>query len=85
VATLVEATLYKTLNPNIEIRNLDKAEKKKISYHEITKGRNYEKDHETFRFFQMSCFRDSFHVFAMNSIAQNKEITLNKIKNEPPL
>jgi len=62
-----------------EIRNLDKPEKKKISYHEITKGRNHEKDHETFRVFQISCFRDSFYFFAINSNAQNKEITFNSV------
>jgi hypothetical protein len=65
------------LNSNIEIRNLDIPEKKKISYHENTKGRNHEKDHETFRVFQISCFRDSFYFFAINANAQNKEIMFN--------
>ncbi len=43
---------------NKNITNPDKPEKKAIFYHEITKGRNHEKDHESFRVFQFSCFRD---------------------------
>ncbi|RLC16411.1 MAG: hypothetical protein DRI24_08435 [Deltaproteobacteria bacterium] len=44
--------------------NPDKPEKKKIIYHETTKNRNHEKDHENFRGFQFSCFRDCFYFFA---------------------
>jgi hypothetical protein len=46
-----------------QVPNPKKLEKKKILYHEITKVRNHEKDHENFRGFQISCFRDYFYFF----------------------
>ncbi len=66
---LTTFVVLEILNPNIEIRNLDKPDKKKIFYHEITKGRNHEKDHETVRGFQISCFRDGFYLFDSLAIA----------------
>jgi len=35
-----------------------KREKKKIIYHENTKVQKHEKEHENFRAFLISCFRD---------------------------
>jgi hypothetical protein len=46
------------LKPESKTLNPDKPEKKMIFYHETTKVRNHEKDHENFRVFQFSCFRD---------------------------
>jgi hypothetical protein len=44
---VVKAPVYIEPNPG-------KPEKKKIFYHEITKGRNHEEDHGNFRAFQYS-------------------------------
>ena len=58
------------------ISNPDKPENKKIFYHEITKVRNHEKDHKTFRVFQISCFRDCFYFFA----TKDRYITFKGLK-----
>jgi len=62
------------INPNIETRNLDTPEKKKISYHEITK-----KIMKYFVFFRFRVFVIASIFFAINSNAQNKEITFSSM------
>ena len=56
--------IYDPARFTIFLPNPDQPGKKKIFYHEITKVRNHEKDHENFRVFQISCFRDCFYFFA---------------------
>ncbi|MEN8246892.1 MAG: hypothetical protein ABFS43_18540, partial [Thermodesulfobacteriota bacterium] len=42
----------------VPLSNQDKLEKKKIIYHENTNSQKHEINHEYFRAFLLSCFRD---------------------------
>ena len=53
-ATFVSKMSYSNLKGG------DAKKRGKIFYHENTKVRKHEKDHDTFRVFQISCFRDGY-------------------------